>query len=184
MDKRKIKYFTIMDYNEEERWLENQHRQGWKLVKTVAGCLFIFEQCVPEEVHYKLEYTNQKASGDYVQLYKDYGWNYVTSCLGWNYFRKEEVNAMDKNEKEIFSDNISKLNMIYRIYKTRILPFLLLIPSTFILNFLIFIHREATLSNLIVMTIYFIVAVLDIYLLIYCSIKLIKLRRKLENEEI
>ena len=46
----KIRFFTIADYNEEQTWLEEQHENGWKLVKVTAPCFFTFEECVPEEV--------------------------------------------------------------------------------------------------------------------------------------
>ena len=53
----KIRFFTIADYNEEQTWLEEQHENGWKLVKVTAPCFFTFEECVPEEVSYRLELT-------------------------------------------------------------------------------------------------------------------------------
>ena len=70
----KIRFFTIADYNEEQAWLEEQHENGWKLVKVTAPCFFTFEECVPEEVSYRLEFNQTKATDDYLQMYEDYGW--------------------------------------------------------------------------------------------------------------
>ena len=47
--KNMIRFFTIADYEEEEIWLRSQHKSGWKLVKTVMPCFFIFEKCTPED---------------------------------------------------------------------------------------------------------------------------------------
>ena len=73
----KIRFFTIADYNEEQTWLEEQHENGWKLVKVAAPCFFTFEECVPEEVSYRLEFNKGKVTDDYLQMYEDYGWEYI-----------------------------------------------------------------------------------------------------------
>ncbi len=45
----KVRVFTIADYIEEQQWLEQQHRRGWRLVKVVPPCFFVLEACEPEE---------------------------------------------------------------------------------------------------------------------------------------
>ena len=42
-----IRFFTIADYEEEEIWLHNQHKSGWKLVNMFPPCFFYFEKCMP-----------------------------------------------------------------------------------------------------------------------------------------
>ena len=42
-----IRFFTIADYEDEEIWLHNQHMSGWKLVKMIPPCFYIFEKCTP-----------------------------------------------------------------------------------------------------------------------------------------
>lgn len=46
MDSKKtlIRFFTIADYEEEEIWLHNQHKNGWKLEKIIFPCFYIFEK--------------------------------------------------------------------------------------------------------------------------------------------
>ena len=39
-----IRFFTIADYEDEEIWLHNQHMSGWKLVKMIPPCFYIFEK--------------------------------------------------------------------------------------------------------------------------------------------
>ena len=67
-----VRFFTIADYEEEEIWLRQQHKGGWKLIKTVLPCFYIFESCTPEDVVYRLDYTNNTESSDYFQLFQDY----------------------------------------------------------------------------------------------------------------
>ena len=101
----KIRFFTIADYNEEQAWLEEQHENGWKLVKVTAPCFFTFEECVPEEVSYRLEFNQTKATDDYLQMYEDYGWEYIGGCINWSYFRKPVADSTAERENEIFSDD-------------------------------------------------------------------------------
>ena len=49
-----IRFFTIADYEEEEAWLHNQHKNGWKLSRMIPPCLYVFEKCMPEDVAYQL----------------------------------------------------------------------------------------------------------------------------------
>ena len=50
MNKTFTKLFTIADYEEEELWLREQSRKGWKLVKMVPPLFYTFEQTEPEDV--------------------------------------------------------------------------------------------------------------------------------------
>ena len=36
-----IRFFTIADYEEEEVWLHNQHKNGWKLSRMIPPCFYI-----------------------------------------------------------------------------------------------------------------------------------------------
>lgn len=53
-----IRFFTIADYEEEEVWLHDQHKNGWKFLKMIPPCFYIFEKCVPDDVVYRLDYKN------------------------------------------------------------------------------------------------------------------------------
>ena len=86
--KTKIRFFTIADYENAQAWLEDQRRQGWKLKNMIPPCFFKFEKVEPEEVVYQLDYKNQRVTGEYLQMFRDYGWEYSGSCMGWNYFSK------------------------------------------------------------------------------------------------
>ena len=108
MNKTEIKVFTIADYEEEEIWLRQQHQKGWKIMKMIPPCFYIFESCEPEDVIYRLDFRNREQSGEYLQMVKDFGWEYVGQCVGWLYFRKKADEAQTAEESELFSDNPSK----------------------------------------------------------------------------
>ena len=40
-----VRFFTIADYEDEEVWLHNQHKNGWKLLRMIPPCFYIFEKC-------------------------------------------------------------------------------------------------------------------------------------------
>ena len=100
-----IRFFTIADYEDEEIWLHNQHMNGWKLVKMIPPCFYIFEKCTPSEVAYRLDYKNNSETSNYFQIFRDYGWEYIGRCVGWLYFRKPSTEMDSERDGEIFSDN-------------------------------------------------------------------------------
>lgn len=182
MSKVKIHVFSIADYEEEEIWLRKQHQQGLRFVKTVPPCFYIFEECTPEDVVYRLDYQNCSARSDYKQIFEDYGWEYTGNCAGWLYFRKPASEIRQENDGEIFSDDQSKVDMIQLVLKTRMIPllavfFCLLIPNCV---------RASTgsLGNVdIFLTVFFsAMIVLYLYLIIHCGRKLMKLREKYKHE--
>ena len=76
----KIRFYTIADFNEEEIWLRKEHQSGWKLVKMVPPCFYHFEKCQPEDVIYRLDFKNNGENADYMQMMKDYNWEYFEHC--------------------------------------------------------------------------------------------------------
>lgn len=125
MRKHVYKCFLLPDYEKEEQYLTEMHRSGWRLVDARVFH-YIFEQCEPEEVVYRLDYpeqneTWQKNDGAYQQMFADYGWEYLAQVNGFYYFRKPASTVYDA-DNEIFCDNSSRLTMIKRIINTRLLP--------------------------------------------------------------
>lgn len=176
-----IRFFTIADYEEEEIWLQSQHKNGWKLLKIIPPYFYIFEKCMPEDVVYRLDYKNNEENSDYFQIFKDYGWEYIDRCVGWLYFRKPSSEADSQQDREIFSDNESRLDMISHVIKTRFLPLMLILLCCMIPNFIVSIQSISPFAT--VFTVLF-AALLLLYLslLIYCGLKLRKLRKKYQKE--
>ena len=183
MDNRKtvMRFFTIADYEEEEIWLHNQHKNGWKLLRMIPPCFYIFEKCMPEDVAYRLDYKNNAETSNYFQIFRDYGWEYIGRCFGWLYFRKPLSEANSEQDSEIFSDNESKIDMINHVQKTRLLPLVIIFLCCVLPNFIRSVETSEPLAS--VFTVFFtIMTLLDLYLLIHCGLKLQKLRKKYRND--
>lgn len=169
-----VRFFTIADYEEEEQWLRAQHKSGWKLVKTVMPCFYIFERCTPEDVVYRLDYRNTAVSGDYLQIFRDYGWEYFNSCMGWLYFRKSVAETDAEQDSEIFSDDVSRLDMLSHVINTRMLPLLLVFLCCLLPNFL----RSSDEPTSPVFIAFAVLMLLYLYLFAHCGRKLRRLRKK------
>lgn len=116
--------FYISEFTEEEKWLECQHESGWKFVKT-DGKTYEFEKCLEEDWVYQLDFkASNIAEKDYLQMFADYGWEYIQHYDHWFYFRKKK--AGDDEDYSIFSDNESKIEMCQRVIKGRLLGHILL----------------------------------------------------------
>lgn len=176
--KTEIKFFTIADYEEEEVWLREQHRQGWKLVNTNLPVFYHFVKCEPEDVVYRLDYTNSKEDSAYMQMFQDYGWEYFNQCMGWLYFRKP-VSRMDSDkEEEIFSDE-SKLELLSYVIKTRFLPLLVIFFACLLPQWLQVTETFTDSAfSIVIFIIFSLLLLLYIYLFIHCGRKIAKLRKK------
>lgn len=119
-------YFVLTDYEEEEVYLREMHKNGWKFIRVTLPGFYHFEKCEPEDVVYRLDF-NPKPSREkenYIRLYEDYGWEYLQDMSEYSYFRKPAAEADTEADTEIFSDNASKLDMLQRIFAKRMLPIL------------------------------------------------------------
>lgn len=124
--KKEFRWFTIFQYEQEQQYLRRQHNAGWKFCQVTGLGMYHFERCQPEDVVYQLDY-NQEGSAhkdQYLQMYADCGWDYIQEYAGYSYFRKAAA-KMDGDE-EIFCDNESKLAMMERVLKGRMLPLLVI----------------------------------------------------------
>lgn len=159
-----IRFFTIADYEEEEIWLHEQHKNGWKLHKMIPPCLYIFEKCTPEDVIYRLVTKTARKTPIYFQLFTDYGWEYIGRCVGWLYFRKPASVQNTEQDGELFSDNESKIDLIRHIMKTRMLPLLVIF-----------------ICSIAFTVLFTAMMLLYVSLLTYCGLKLRKLMKKYKN---
>ena len=102
---------------EKESWLHDKHKNGWKLLKIIPPCFYIFEKCISEDVVYRLDFKNDSVTNNYFQIFSDYGWEYIGQCVGWLYFRKSTLGMDSELDSEIFSDNESRIEMIDHVTK-------------------------------------------------------------------
>ena len=124
--KKLFRYFSIFEYEKEEKFLREMHKSGWKFVKVAGFGIYHFEKCTSEDVIYQLDYNRdaQKNREEYLQMFSDCGWEHLQDYAGYSYFRKP---AADMREDEgIFCDEDSKLMMMERVLKGRMTPLLIL----------------------------------------------------------
>lgn len=130
-----FKFFTITEWKEEEKYLQQQHTKGWEFIKVNFLGLYHFKKCKPEDVVYQLDYNPDKNKSEYINMFNDCGWEYLQDYVGYSYFRKP-ASKMDGNE-EIFCDDSSRVDMMKRVFKGRMIPllvifFLIIIPNIFL----------------------------------------------------
>lgn len=135
--KKEFRIFTIVNHKEEEQYLRKMHNQGWKFVKVTDIGTYHFERCQPEDVVYQLDF-NQDSAADregYVGMFSDCGWDYIQDFFGFSYFRKSA--AQMNGEEEIFSDDSSRIAMMERIFKGRMIPLLVIFAALLVPQFVI-----------------------------------------------
>ena len=135
--KTEFRYFSIPQWKQEERYLREQHKSGWKFVRVDGICRYHFQKCEPEDVVYQLDYNPDSVSrkNEYIQMFRDCGWEYLQNYVGYSYFRKP-VSEMKVSEEAIFCDDASRLEMIKRVFEGRMIPlllvfFMVIIPQIF-----------------------------------------------------
>lgn len=173
----KIRFFTISDYEEEEIWLRDMHRQGLKLDHMVIPCFYFFSECEPEDVIYRLDFKNNQETPEYLQIFRDYGWEDFERCAGWVYFRKPASQVSSETDGEIFSDGASKVEMVEHVVRLRILPLVCIFLCCVIPNLTRTFYGHDTLS-----VFFGIMFVIYMYIFIHCGLKLRKLKKKYSGE--
>ena len=171
--------FTIADYEDEEMWLSEQHANGWKIVKMIPPCFYVFESCEPSDVIYKLDFRNSRHDPEYMQMLDDFGWEYFGQCFGWLYFRKPADDAVSEGDGELFSDNESRVDFVSRIVKTRLLPLTIIFLCCVIPNLVRsvsggFSDRWGAFFG----AVFGILFIIYVYLIVHCGLKLKSIRDK------
>lgn len=133
--KTELKFFSVPEWKKEEQYLREQNKNGWEFVKVNGFCLYHFQKCEPRDMVYQLDYNPDSTlqKDEYIQMFRDCGWEYLQNYVGYSYFRKA-ASEMDGTEEEIFCDDASRLDMMKRVFIGRIIPlltifFLIIIPQ-------------------------------------------------------
>lgn len=176
--KTKLAFFTVPEWEKEGEWLRKQHQSGWKLVNATLPCFYRFEKCMPEDVVYQLDYNQEGMAQkiECVQMFRDCGWEYITDMAGYSYFRKP-VSEMQE-EEGIFCDDASRMDMIERVFKGRMIPlliifFLIIIPQLFLQS------HGGSFANGVLFAIYVAMFVLYLMLFVQFGIQYAGLKKRL-----
>ena len=174
--KKEFKYFTIFNHEAEEEYLSKMHQKGWKLVKVNGFCVYHFEKCEPDNVVYQLDYNkdNIKNTEEYIQMFKDCGWEYILDYAGYSYFRKP-ASEMNGDEK-IFCDENSKLEMLERVFKKRLLPLLIIFCTIVVPQLIVNIIN----NEFIMATIYIVILAVYIFVFVKSGLKYYNFKKKMK----
>lgn len=134
----KFKFF--LDFEKEEKWLEQMANEGYHLQNTFMG--YQFQRGNPEATTIKIDFRRFGKKEDFIDYYtmfEDSGWKHLAGSKnsGMQYFKKIEDTVGD----EIFSDNNSKAarykryaNMCFELAMS-FLPLLVVFYLTDIIDF-------------------------------------------------
>lgn len=177
-----FKFFTLFEYEEEEAFLEKQHKEGWKVVNFKLPGFYKFEKCQPEDMTYRIDFTNENGSknAEYQQMFADNGWNFLWSVNGFSIFRKKGASAREGNN-EIFTDNESRLQMLKKIHQRRLLPLIAIFLCAVLPNFVKGINGEFgnSTGDMVITSFFGVMFILYSYVFIKSFIKIKKLKEKL-----
>ena len=110
-------------------------------------------------------------------MFQDYGWECFNRYLGWLYFRKPVSETDTEQDAEIFSDDVSRMDMVDHIIKTRLLPLVIIFFCCVLPNLIRCINESDPLADFLTIA-FALLFLLYLYIVLYCGLKLHKLRKK------
>ena len=135
--KKEFRWFSIVQHEEEQAYLRSQHNAGWAFVKVTGFGTYHFRRCEPADVVYQLDY-NQEGSAhkdEYITMFRDCGWEYIQEYVGYSYFRKPAAEM--NGDEEIFCDDASRIAMMERVFRGRMIPLLVIFCACLVPQFVI-----------------------------------------------
>ena len=110
---KQFRLFWAWEDEKEENWLREMSQAGWHFSNVSLPGYYTFVQGEPKDYVYRLDYlADSKDFANYLQIFRDAGWDYMGKMSNWQYFRKEAVNG---ESPDIYSDNDSKVKKYQRI---------------------------------------------------------------------
>ena len=118
-----FKIFLPWQDEQEEKWLVEMSVNGWRL-KSTSPYLYTFNQTEPERIVYRLDYkqTLDKDYQEYLNIFKDAGWELAAVMSNWHYFR---IQPQNQAVPEIFNSDRAKAQK-YRRLLYGLMPFFIL----------------------------------------------------------
>ncbi|QOR35293.1 DUF2812 domain-containing protein [Clostridium sp. 'deep sea'] len=107
MEKIVRKFFVAWQEEKEKKFLEDMALQGYILTKARFG-KYVFEKQESKELIYEFDYNSfntPEQEAEYIQIFKDAGWDLRCKNTGWYYFCTEKKVNQDLS---IFSNNKSR----------------------------------------------------------------------------
>ncbi|MED3574138.1 DUF2812 domain-containing protein [Cytobacillus praedii] len=120
---RKVLYRFFVDFEKEEKWVNEMGAQGWHLQKFSFG-RFTFTKGEPGTFIYRNEFISGMSSNekkDYFEFLKDSGISIINELGGWVYMKK----AAADGPFEIYTDTKSKIAYYKRMLNIFALLFII-----------------------------------------------------------
>lgn len=115
----KFKWFWAWQDEKEEDWLREMAKEGLHLQSLGFPGKYTFKVGEPRNDYYRMDFiTDRKDYQNYLQLFKDAGWEHIGEMGGWQYFR---TSAKEAAIPEIFTDKSSKVRKYQRVSAALIL---------------------------------------------------------------
>ena len=109
----KFKWFWAWQDEKEESWLHTMATQGFHLRSVGFPGYYEFEVGEPRYDYYRMDYIiDRKDYQNYLQLFKDAGWEHLGEMGGWQYFH---TRAEGNTIPEIYTDKASKAQKYQRL---------------------------------------------------------------------
>lgn len=109
----KFKWFWAWQDEKEETWLHEMAKEGLHLQGMGLPGSYVFEVGEPRDDYYRMDFiTDRKDYENYLQLFKDAGWEHIGEMGGWQYFR---TNGRGNAVPEIYTDKDSKAQKYQRL---------------------------------------------------------------------
>ena len=103
MKTRKISINWFVDFDKEEKWLNDMAKEGWAFWHT-NGIIYRFKQCKPGEFIYQIDFDEDKSKqgvGDYVVFRKSCGDQFVHQWKRKIYWKRETASGPFEAENNV-----------------------------------------------------------------------------------
>lgn len=109
------RFYTIADYDREERWLNEMAAAGWNFVRT-NGLRFVFRKGTPGEFRYKIDLVERNGDDcvreEYFNFLTDCGSRIVCEYKDWLYLQR----AAADGPFEGTDDGYARLRVVNKAY--------------------------------------------------------------------
>ncbi len=128
--KKVTKFYFAWDEDKEAHWLNEMSNKGWHL-KGYSLFKYTFEKGAPKNFIYQFDYRLKTANDEeYLELFSDSGWTFITKFSGWYFFRKI---YQEGEQNEIYSDDESLKGKYNKLIKFSMFSLFPLLSALFLL---------------------------------------------------
>lgn len=113
-------------------------------------------------------------------MFRDCGWEYLQDFFGYSYFRKPQA-EMNGNEEEIFCDDNSRLEMMKRVFKGRLVPLLIIFCCILVPQFFMNVFSAHHEFNNALAFLYGVLLVSYLIIFVTWTVRYLQYKRKVEK---